>query len=91
MSRSRSLLMPVKAAPSAQEIALRPELVKQMLATASSKVNEMGIEHAVIIGLTDTGSPHIFHTYGDKLPLEDVIQLLEDLATMGRAQLEKTT
>lgn len=84
--RSKSLLMPVPPAPTAQEVAMRPELVRQMCETIRDKVNDMDIEHMVSIGITCDGAPRIFHTYGRDLPLLEVAQLLEDIATMAREQ-----
>ncbi len=83
-ARSKSLLLPEKAAPSAEEVAARPDLVKQMLSTVSDKVYEHDLEHAVIIGLTTQGAPKIYHTYGRDLPMKEVAQLLSDLAALAR-------
>lgn len=87
--RRRSILEPLPALPSAEEVANRPELVKQMLKTASEHVNDMDIEHAVLIGLTPSGDTRLFHTYGRDLPMKDVASLLTDLATKARKQARK--
>lgn len=82
--KRRSLLMPEKAAPSKEEIAARPELVKQMLATASQNVDAHDLEFAIVVGITSTGGHKIYHSYGKDLPMEEVARLLTDLAAMAR-------
>lgn len=75
-----------KTLPTAQEVALRPDLVKQMLTTAHGRVYEDEVEHALYIGLTPDGTPRVYHTWGKELTLLEVAQLLEDIATMAREQ-----
>lgn len=87
MSNSRSLIAATERQPTEQEIALRPELVKQMLNTVSQYVNEHDIEHAVVVGITTDGNPRLYHSYGKDLALGDVAQLLEDIAALARKQL----
>ncbi len=70
--------------PTAEEVALRGELVKEMLRTAVDKVDELDVEHAVFIGVTTSGAPIVFHTYGRDLPMKQVANMLEDLAKQAR-------
>lgn len=92
MSRSRNMLLTGsdgKRLPTAEEVALRPELVKQLLSTVGRYVDQHDLEHMVAIGITTDGSPRVYHSYGSDLPLTDVAQLLEDLAALTRAQLKE--
>ncbi len=82
--RRASLLTPAQAAPSAEEIAARPELLKQMLQTASDNVYEHDIDMAVLVAFTPDGTPKIYHTYGRDLSMTEVARLFADISTMAR-------
>ncbi len=82
--RKPSVLTPEKAAPSAEEVAARPDLVKLMVEQFSERVYEMDIEHAIIMGITTTGAPVVFHSYGKDLAMSDVARMLQDAATAVR-------
>lgn len=94
MSRSRSMLLTGssgKRLPTSEEVALRPELVRKMLETVSEFVDLHGLEHAVVIGITEEGGTKIYHSYGRDLPMSEVVSLLEDIAAQGREQMEKVS
>lgn len=74
----------VDTLPTAEEVVLRPELVKEMLRTIVDKVDDMDIEHMVAIGVTPAGAPIVFHSYGKDLPMKRVANMLEDLARQAR-------
>lgn len=80
----KSLLEPTPAAPTAEEIALRPELLRELFRTVRDIVTEHDLEHAVVIGITTTGAPRIYHSYGRDLPMKEVAKLLTDLAALAR-------
>ncbi len=87
--RRKSLLTPTKAAPSAEEVAARPDVVKLLLEEAAKKVYDLDIEHAVLMGITTTGAPVLFHTYGQDLTMAEVARLFTDVAAMARKQARK--
>ncbi len=76
-SRRKSLLDPERPAPSAEEVAARPDLLKAMLAEVSEQVYPMDLEMGVLVCLTTTGEHRVFHTYGRDLPTEDVARLFQ--------------
>ncbi len=85
----KNMLTPVKAAPSAEEVAARPDVVKLMLEEAGKKVYDLDIEHAVLMGVTTKGAPVLFHTYGQDLTMAEVATLFTDVAAMARKQARK--
>ncbi len=88
-SKRRSLLTPEKHAPSAEEIAARPQLLEQMLLKVVECINEHDLEMAVVVGLTPKGEPRIYHTYGRDLGMLEVAHLFGDLSTMARRAARK--
>ncbi len=79
-----SALVPPKAAPSAEEVAARPELLKQMLRTIEAQVDPMDLEMALVLARTTDGAIRLFHSYGRDLPPKEVAQLLTDAALAAR-------
>ncbi len=77
-------LVPPKAAPSPEEVAARPDLLKQMLKTIDEKVYDMDLEMAIVLAFTSTGEIRLFHSYGRDLPPREVAQMLTDAATAAR-------
>lgn len=73
-----------KTLPTSEEVALRPELVRQMLEQVKEVVNEHDLEHMVMVGITTDGAPRVYHTYGKDLPMGEVRKLLADLAILAR-------
>ncbi len=84
MSKRPSALVPPKAAPSPEEVAARPDLLKQMLKTIDDKVYEMDLEMALVLAFTTTGEIRLFHSYGRDLPPREVATLLTDAAAAAR-------
>ncbi len=82
--RRKSALTPEKAAPSAEEVAARPDLVKLMVESFSERVYELDVEHAIILGITTTGAPVVFHTYGKDMSMTEVARMLQDASTAAR-------
>ncbi len=82
-----SLLKTGTLAPSAQEIAARPELVKAMLTKVIECIYDHDLEHALVIGLTPTGDLKLYHTYGEKLSNNEVAALLRDIAKLAEGEL----
>ncbi len=80
----KSLLTPTKSLPSAQEVAARPDLVKELLKSVNENVYEHDLEYVVVIGITPSGDHKIYHSYGRDLPTNEVASLLTDLAAMAR-------
>lgn len=77
------------AAASAEEIALRPDLVKELLKTVSDKVYEHDVEHVIVVGITPTNQLRLYHSYGKDLPMNELATQLTTIATLARKQGRK--